>query len=68
MNKYPEAIKKILTSLIEEMAASPTLFVKNPGKDFTRKRKLPFETIMQLIISMEEIVFIKNFCRHRAMI
>ena len=31
---------------------SPTLFVKNPGKDFTRKRKLPFETIMQLIISM----------------
>jgi hypothetical protein len=26
--------------------------VKNPEKDFTRKRKLPFEEVMNLLISM----------------
>lgn len=52
MSDYPTAVKETLTSLIMKMAASPTPFVKNPGKDFTRKRKLPFETVVQLLISM----------------
>jgi hypothetical protein len=34
------------------MSASPELFVKTPGKDFTRNRKLPFDTVVQLLISM----------------
>jgi len=34
------------------MSASPALYVKNPDKDFTRTRKLPFETMMKLLISM----------------
>jgi hypothetical protein len=34
------------------MSAAPAPYVKNPGKDFTRKKKLPFETVMQLLISM----------------
>jgi hypothetical protein len=34
------------------MAENPMLFVKNPGKDFTRNRKLPFETVVNLLISM----------------
>jgi len=52
MNDYPNAIKETLSSLIAELSESPTLYVKNPGKDFTRKRKLPFETVVQLLISM----------------
>ena len=52
MNEYPNALKEKLTSLINEMSASPALFVKNPGKDFTRDRKLPFGTVMHLLISM----------------
>jgi len=52
MNKYPKEIKRKLTSLIEKMSANPATFVKNPGKDFSRKRKLPFETVVQLMISM----------------
>lgn len=52
MSDYPTAVKETLTSLIMGMAASPTPFVKNPEKDFTRKRKLPFETVVQLLISM----------------
>ena len=52
MNDYPNAVKDTLSSLIAELSASPALYVMNPGKDFTRKRKLPFETVMQLLISM----------------
>jgi hypothetical protein len=52
MNDYPNVVKETLTSLMTEMSASPVLFVKNPEKDFTRKRKLPFETVMQLLLSM----------------
>lgn len=52
MNDYANSLKKTLTSLIREMAATPAPYVKNPEKDFTRKKKLPFETVMQLLISM----------------
>lgn len=52
MNEYANSLKETLTSLIREMAAAPVLYVNNPKKDFTRKKKLPFETVMQLLISM----------------
>ena len=52
MNDYPSTVKETLSSLILEMAKSPALFVKNPGKDFIRNRKLPFEAVVQLLISM----------------
>jgi len=52
VNESPNVIKERLLSLIRELAASPELFVKNPGTDFTRKRKLPFETMLQLLIAM----------------
>jgi len=52
MNDYPNAVKEKLNSLISEMSTSPSLFVKNPEKDFTRNRKLNFETVMRLMISM----------------
>jgi len=52
MNKYPNAIKEKLQSLIKEMSVSPELYVKNPHKDFTRNRKLPFESVIQLLLSM----------------
>lgn len=52
MNAYANSLKEKLTSLIREMAATPAPYVKNPEKDFTRKKKLIFETAMQLLISM----------------
>jgi hypothetical protein len=52
MNDYATTLKGILSSLISEMSESPESFVKNPGKDFTRTRKLPFESVMHLLISM----------------
>ena len=52
MNGFPNLIKETLNSLINEIARSPELFVKNPGKDFTRNRKLSFENVVKLIICM----------------
>ncbi|TDF92587.1 hypothetical protein [Paenibacillus piri] len=52
MNEFASSLKQKLTSLIREMSAEPAHYVKNPGKDFTRERKLPFETVMQLLVSM----------------
>ncbi len=52
MNEYPNALKENLSSLIKRMATCPKDFVKRPEKDFVRERKLPFDTVVNLIISM----------------
>lgn len=52
MNKYSEQVKGKLNSIINEMAKTPESFVKNPNKDFVRNRKLSFETVMKLLLSM----------------
>ena len=52
MNKYPNQVKEKLTSLIHEMSKTKTLYVANPDKDFTRKRKLDFETLLKMLVSM----------------
>jgi len=52
MNDYPNTVKNTLTSLIYEISESPDLFVKTPGRDFTRNRKLPLPVVIQMLISM----------------
>jgi len=52
MNTYPDLIKHNLLSIISEMAKSRHLFVKNPDTDFSRNRKLPFESVFLFLISM----------------
>jgi hypothetical protein len=48
---FPELVKQTLFSIIDNMSNSIELFVKHPGIDFTRNRKLPFDTVMKLLIS-----------------
>lgn len=45
-------IKNNLLSLISKMGETPEQYVKNPGKDFTRNRKLTFETMLKMMICM----------------
>ncbi len=52
MNEYPNTVREKLTYLIKEMSQLRVPFVKDPDKDFTRNRKLPFETMVKTIISM----------------
>jgi len=49
----PEQAKSLLWREISLMSEDPGRFAKNPGIDFTRKRKLDFENLMRFLISMQ---------------
>ena len=49
----PKQIKKILLSEIELLSNNVTDYIRNPRRDFSRNRKLPFSTIIKSIIGME---------------
>lgn len=51
--QFSESVKQVLLKKIQEMAACPEPFVRNPGSDFTRKRKLDFATTLRCLIAME---------------
>lgn len=51
--KFSTQVKEVLRTKIREVAACSWLFVRNPGRDITRKRKLDFETMLQCLITME---------------
>lgn len=50
---FAEYVKNDLLSLIAEMNTVPWLFAKNPETDFSRTRKLDFESVLRFILSME---------------
>lgn len=52
MSKFPTYVKNKLLSHVQDLSDLSWLFVKNPGKDFTRNRKLPFETVVEILLSM----------------
>jgi len=52
MADYSRFVKEKLIGIISKMATEPESFVKNPNVDFTRNRKLSFETVMRLMLSM----------------
>lgn len=45
-------IKQNLENLINEMSTHPELWAKNPGKDFTRNRKLGFSNLIHVLLGM----------------
>lgn len=52
MANYSIFVKEKLMSIISDMASRKEEFVKNPGKDFTRNRKLSFEEIIKFMLAM----------------
>ena len=51
--KYSEAIKAMLLSTFNEIAADPSKYAVNPGKDFTRNRKMGFKQVLLMLMTME---------------
>ena len=51
----PKQIKKILLSEIELLSNNITDYIRNPGRDFSRNRKLPFSTTIKSIIGHSPI-------------
>ncbi len=52
MNEFSDSIKEKLNTVLTEMHESPRLFVNKPEKDFTRKRKLDFKEMLNILLSM----------------
>jgi hypothetical protein len=52
MKNYPKYMKNTLQFVIRDMAKHPENFCRNPKMDFTRKRKLPFEKVLTLLVKM----------------
>ena len=52
METYMEKLKTKLNDLIHEMSAHHWLYVSDPIRDFSRTRKLPFEKVLALLVSM----------------
>jgi len=48
-----DVIKTLLLSTINEIAADPSKYAVNPGRDFTRNRKLGFHNILLMLLIME---------------
>lgn len=58
--KHSDAIKALLLATISEIADDPKLYAVNPGKDFTRNRKLGFHETIMVLLTMGAIVSKKN--------
>lgn len=52
MNEYADLIKGKLDTVLAEMHENLRLFVNDPEKDFTRKRKLDFKDMLNILLSM----------------
>lgn len=51
--KNSDAVKAMLLAAINEIAADPAKYAVNPGKDFTRNRKLGFHNTLLMLLTME---------------
>ena len=51
--KFSEEVKATLWELIDAMGANVSDYTVNPEKDFSRKKKWDFATLVKFIISME---------------
>ena len=49
---FPQKVKSTLWAVVDAMACNTSLFVKNPGKDFTRDRKLGFVQLIRFFLCM----------------
>ena len=51
--KHSDYVKTILYNTINELAAEPEKYAVNPGRDFTRRRKMGFHDFLLMFLTME---------------
>lgn len=61
---YASEVKKILYSDIEKMKLNLKHFVQNPEKDFSRKRKLDFETMLIMPLMFQSDNLTNELLKH----
>ena len=68
MNFYADYIRNQLSSVIENMEHQSEKFVKNPGHDFTRNRKMNFISTINFLLTMEVDLLVLNYTNISTMI
>ena len=51
--KNSDVIKALLLAAVNEIAANPGKYAVNPGRDFTRNRKMGFHDTLLMLLTME---------------
>lgn len=51
--KYSDYVKKILMATIDQLSFDPSKYAVNPGKDFSRNRKMGFKDYILMFLIME---------------
>ena len=51
--KNSDVIKALLLAAVNEIAADPGKYAVNPGRDFTRNRKMGFHDTLMMLLTME---------------
>ena len=51
--KHSDSIKAILLAAINELTSNLHQYVVNPGKDFTRNRKIGFKNTIAFLLTLE---------------
>ena len=57
-----DSCRNILNRILEDLEERSDEFAMHQGKDFNRKRKLPFADMMRTISIMEDNSLIKELC------
>ncbi|MBQ3980020.1 MAG: IS4 family transposase [Lachnospiraceae bacterium] len=52
MSSQAAKLKKLMKTTIRDMARNQAQFTRTPGRDFTRKRKLDFASVVSILLSM----------------
>ena len=50
---YANAVRRVLVESIDALNANKQYYVLNPDKDFQRERKIPFDTMVNILLQME---------------
>ena len=64
MTNRIRTIKKKLDDAISQLCEVSWMFAKNPEKDFTRSRKLPFRKVISFLLSMEGGTLTTELLKH----
>ena len=64
MKSYVQYVKDKLMESIQTLGTLKNMYIEREGKDFTRNRKLSFETVVKLILEMEGKTLDHELRRH----
>ena len=61
---HADVVKEKLSESISQLSEVSWMFAKDPKRNFTRKRKLPFEKVISFLLAMEGSTLTSEFLKY----